>query len=109
MRTLALFGLLAAFGCQKGAEAPTPFERDVDRICHAEEHSKAAEQHEGARGLAVAQWLGANIETQEGRELLARMNRDGNGPADKARVLDEAAAAAGIEHCPTARAWAPKQ
>lgn len=107
MRILLLAGLAALFGCQKGTTAPTPYERDLDRICHAEEQSGAAEQHEGARALAVAQWLGANIETQQGRELLASMNAPGVGPADKARILDEAAASAGIEHCPTARAWAP--
>jgi hypothetical protein len=107
MRILTLVGLVALFGCQKGEKAPTAYERDVDRICHAEEHSGAAE-HDGPRTLVIAQWLGENIETDEGRELLARVTRDDNDPAAKARILDEAATAAGIDDCPTARTWVPK-
>ena len=57
------------------AEAPakpvfaTPFARDLDRICNAEEQSGALDEIPSARGQHVGIWLATNLESQEGRTL----------------------------------------
>ncbi len=47
----------------------TPFARDLDRICNAEEQSGALDEIPSARGQHVGVWLATNLESQEGRDL----------------------------------------
>jgi hypothetical protein len=97
---LSLISLLVA--CQRG-EGKTPFQRDMERICHAERLSGAHEQHEGHRSLLVGQWLAENLETPEARSLLAQIFQA--APAEKSALLTEAAREAGIRDCPIAQVW----
>ncbi len=104
---LVAFLGVAAVACKDRA-APTPpadeaFGRDVERICQAEELSGAAAEEPGARPMLVAQWLGENIETQRGRDLLAEAAR-ADGVA-KAEVFERAARSVGRDRCATAESW----
>jgi hypothetical protein len=47
----------------------TPFARDLDRICNAEEQSGALDEIPSARAQHVGIWLATNLESQEGRTL----------------------------------------
>ena len=112
-RSALLFGwlLAAAAGCQQSnpsaadqATGPaSPYVQDMDRICNSEERSGALEQPEGARAVAVAQWLGNNIQTAEAREFLVTLAR--TGPEDKAALIEKEAARAGLSDCPLVRRW----
>jgi hypothetical protein len=82
----------------------TPFARDVERICYCQEHSGALERPEGERTLIIAQWLGANLESDKGRDFLAEVARV--APAEKVTLLDREALSAGLPGCPLARTWA---
>lgn len=100
-------------GCQQGSTsdpestrpaATTPYGRDVERICYCQEHSGALERPEAERTLIVARWLGANLESDQGRDFLAEVSR--SSPADKVVLLDREALSAGLPGCPLARTWA---
>lgn len=88
---------------KEGAFESSPFGRDLDRICHAEERSGAKAEPEGGRAITVANWLGQNLESQAGRDFLGRLAR--TAPADKAQLLTAEAAKLGIDPCPLAGAW----
>ncbi len=79
------------------------FARDVQRICDATARSGALEQEEAYRAVTVAQWLAQNIESQDGRDLLARVAR--LAPKGKVTELRAAAAKIGLPDCATAAAW----
>jgi hypothetical protein len=98
---------LAVVGCQRGDSSrdwkASPLGRDVDRICNAVVQSGAIEQPAGARQLLVAQWLGSNIESQDGRSFLGGLARlDG---AAKADALEAKARDVGLAGCPLAAEW----
>jgi hypothetical protein len=98
--------------CQHGEEGSpaagpaTPLDRDIDRICNAEARSGALEQPEGTgRQVVIAQWLGANIESDDGHQFLVTIQPlEG---AAKAKALREAATRAHLPACPLADSWAP--
>jgi hypothetical protein len=82
--------------------APTPYTRDLDRICNVE--TLVAVDSPGVNpALLTAQYLAANLETQEARDFLARWN--GVAAGERATTLDAEAVRAGLTACPTARAW----
>jgi len=85
------------------AQAGDPYRRDVDRICNSEAQSGALELEEGARAMHVAQWLGANIESQDGREFLASLSRA--DPKGKASLLMQESQRLGLGECALAKAW----
>jgi hypothetical protein len=55
--------------------AKTPLERDLDRICNAEEYSGALDLPTGDRALHTGIWLAKNIETQEIRDFVAELTK----------------------------------
>jgi hypothetical protein len=81
--SLLLLAILGAVACEPtpsaktttAAEEPakvalaTPYARDLDRICNAEEQSGALDEIPSARGQHVGVWLATNLESQEGRTL----------------------------------------
>lgn len=77
--------------------------RDVDRICHSLQYSGAEERPEGERAIAVAQWLGVNIETDEGRSFMVRVSQA--TPADKVKILASESRRLGLAECPLIHAW----
>ena len=102
---------MAIPSCQRGTPAgadpepwrKTPFGRDVDRICNAEARSGANENPYSNRDVQVAMWLGQQIESDEGRNLLATLSP--LPPPRKVQELDAAAAKVGLADCATARSW----
>ena len=76
---------------------------DIDRICNAETRSGASEMEEGARPVTVAQWLGANIQTGEGRQFLVTLAK--TRPADKSKMLLAESTKVGLKACALAKAW----
>jgi len=96
----------ALLGCQQGQHgdpAQTPYARDIDKICHAEERSGALEQPESQRGLVVAQWLGGNLESDGARTFLVRLAQA--DPAGKTALLEAESRALGMSGCPLAASW----
>jgi hypothetical protein len=83
---------------------PSPYARDVERICYCQERSGALDRPEAERVIVVAQWLGANLESKEGRTFLAEVSRV--PPAEKVIILDREAHGLGLPGCPLARTWA---
>ena len=81
----------------------TPYDRDINRICDVERLSGALEQPEGARQLAIAQWLPGALETEDAHAFLVRIGQA--RPRHKAAALDAEAKKAGLTDCPLARAW----
>lgn len=110
-RSAFLFGWLLAAGCQQGnppaadqATGPTsPYGQDMDRICNSEERSGALAQPEGARTVAVAQWLGNNLQTAEARAFLVTLAQ--TRAEEKAALIMKEATRAGLSDCPLARSW----
>lgn len=108
--TLAAVLVSGLIACQRRdpASAPadfraTAFGRDMDRICNAVEQSGASQQPKGAHQMMVAQWLGSNLESPEGRKFLAGIARlEG---AAKAKALEDEAHKVGLAACPIADAW----
>lgn len=72
-------------------------------ICNSEERSGALEYPEGQRAMVVAQWLGSNVETEEGRAFLVRLAK--TPPADKAALLQQEAVRNHLPSCPLALSW----
>lgn len=107
MRCMAASALLClAVACQKPAAssgAGGAYARDIDRICHAEEHSGAAELPEGGRSLHIAQWLATSLESQEARALSAELSQ--MELPERARRLSAEAAKLGMSDCAMLAAW----
>jgi len=51
----------------------TPIQRDLDRICNAEEQSGALHEAPNARATHVGIWLANNLESQQARDLSAKL------------------------------------
>ena len=96
---------LAGAACSRGKESgPTAYQRDIDRLCHAQTHSGADELDPGQRPVAIAQWLSENLETSEVREVLVEFQA--GTPEQKRAILEREAAEVGLPDCPLADAWA---
>jgi len=82
----------------------TPYARDMARICRVEELAQVDANAQGINPMLVtAQYLAANLETSQARELVIQMNTI---PSDeRAALLDGEAVAVGLDDCPTARHW----
>jgi hypothetical protein len=102
-----MIAAIAATACQQGEPRSPPvdpaYAQDISRICNAEELSGAKEQPEGARQMAVAEWLGPAIETEQAREFLAVLT-EFTGAAKAKRLRDEAKRV-GLGDCALAASW----
>ena len=110
MRVAAVAVVLAlAAACQSG-KSPAPsdstYAKDVERICNAEQLSGALQEDPSSRAMLVAVWLGNNLVTQEGRDLMVRQAK--LAPAEKAALLRAEAREVGLPGCPTADTWQPR-
>lgn len=112
MPSRSLFTVLAALSvaaCQQGNEASretirkgTPaYRQDVERICGVMSLSGADQLPEGERVFTTAQWLGNNLETEEGRDFLVTFQQSD----DKAATLLAEARAVGLPDCALAAEW----
>lgn len=94
---------LAVAACGGSSIAQTPYSRDVERICDSVQLSGAQDMPENDRVFTIAMWLGSNVETQDGRDFLVRIQ-----PLvgeDKARALEDEAKRVGLRTCALAAEW----
>jgi hypothetical protein len=101
--------VLVAVACQRGSDAPrvdAAYVRDIERVCDARRLADVESQPGANPQLVVAQWLGANLETEEARGLLARLA--GMQGAAKIAALDGEAKRVGRGECALAREWAAR-
>ncbi|MBT8495801.1 MAG: hypothetical protein KJO07_22350 [Deltaproteobacteria bacterium] len=124
MRTVVWVAVVVLSACQGGGEsesetsepgavnanetppakaAAADYAGDIERICNAEQLSGADQLDEGARSMHVAQWLGGNIKTEDGRQFLASLARAKAGA--KVELLNSQAAKLGLDGCALAKAW----
>ena len=89
------------------ADAGSALSRDVERLCFSLERSGALDAPEGERAIVVAQWLGSQVESDEGRNLLAEFSRT---PAlEKAAFLKKVSREHGLLRCPLVTTWTPSE
>lgn len=118
---LILVGLGLGFGlggCQSGnSDSPRPspakgkpsagggpdYAGDIDRICNVVAYSGALDDPSASLIVATAQWLGANLRTDDGRAFLATLQPLSG--AAKADALDAEAKRTGLASCPLADRW----
>lgn len=86
----------------------TPVQRDLYRICNAEELSGALDVDPNRRAMHSGIWLAEHIESQSGRELSARLSQLPS--PERIAPLQEALAASDmradeIAHCEILYAW----
>jgi hypothetical protein len=83
------------------------YARDIDRICRVMELSAAGADPGVNPTLVTAQWLQANLESEQAREfLITRLNRSSD--AERGPLLDAESTRVGLSSCPTARLYDPK-
>lgn len=78
-------------------------ERDLDRICNAEEQSGALDLQPGERAMHVGIWLAKNIESQEARDLMAELTRLSG--TERARRLQQELTTRGVPNCEILLVW----
>ena len=104
VKGLFLVALLA--GCQRGEgekpPLPTGYAADIGKICDVVRLADA-DKDPGARQLTIAMWLGANLETQEARQFLVKIQPYAPGP--KADALVAEAKRNGFDDCALAAEW----
>jgi hypothetical protein len=107
-RLLACLGLAA--GCRGDAgNAPTParvlapYTSDIENLCDAVVRSGADQLPAGERPLAIAQWLGAHLQTDDAHQYLVKI-QPLEGEA-KAVALEAEAQRIGLPGCALAAEW----
>jgi len=99
-------------GCQSGSSeskpAATPasalYRADIARLCDVIHQSGADQRPDEERMYVTAQWLGDNLQTEEGRAFLVTFQQS----ADKAATLLAEAKRVGVDACPLASLWTKK-
>lgn len=85
------------------AGSATGYTGDIEKICDVVARSGTAEAASDERILLVANWLSANLETQEARDFLVHIQPLVGD--DKARALDAEAKRVGLAGCALAAEW----
>ena len=99
-RLLACLGLAA--GCRGDAtpapaRVPAPYTSDIENLCDAVVRSGADQLPAGERPLAIAQWLGAHLQTDDAHQYLVKI-QPLEGEA-KAAALEAEAQRIGLPGC----------
>ena len=114
---LALCAALTLVACQKGEaseNAPsatvgpvtnvsTEYTKDIDNLCNSIVRASADKEDAEARQLLIANWLAANLKTDDAHKFLIHI-QPMVGDA-KAQVLEDEAKRLGLPGCPLAAAW----
>ena len=83
--------------------AATGYAGDIEKLCDVIARSGTEQSASDERMLLVANWLAANLETQEARDFLVQIQ-----PLvgeDKARALEAEAKRVGLAGCALAAEW----
>ena len=112
-RWILAAGAVLVSACQSGTnEKPEDmpitagYRADIADLCNVMHLSGADERPEEERVFTTAQWLGNNLETQEGRDFLVTFTQAPD--KDKPAVLLAEAKRVRVEHCPLADYWKGK-
>jgi hypothetical protein len=110
MKSRLLLSLLLLTACQSGTDKPAgggnaALRRDLDKICNAKKLSGAAEDASGQGTMMMAQWLNANITSEEGHAFLVEFAKLGQDKDARRKKLEDAAKANGIATCPLIDDW----
>ncbi len=102
--------VLAVTACQSGSSKSAPagnetLRADLDRICNAKKLSGADQDSTGQGTYMLAQWLDANITSDEGHAFLIAFAKLGQDRAARRKLLEDAAAKHGIRSCPLIDDW----
>lgn len=79
--------------------------RDLDRICNAKQLSGADQDATGQGTYMMAQWLNANVTSDEGRAFLVEFAQLGQDKPARRKKLEDAAAKHGLTSCPLVDDW----
>jgi hypothetical protein len=106
--TLAL--ALLGGACQSGTDKPSgaasaALRRDLDKICNAKKLSGADQDTSGQGTMMMAQWLNANITSEEGHAFLVEFAKLGQDKDARRKKLEDAAKQNGIASCPLIDDW----
>ena len=106
---LTLTVLLGA--CQSGGDKPAggggngALRRDLEKICNAKKLSGADQDPSGQGTMMMAQWLNANITSDEGHTFLIEFAKLGQDKDARRKKLEDAAKQYGITPCPLIDDW----
>ncbi|MGE3454352.1 MAG: hypothetical protein AB7O24_04490 [Kofleriaceae bacterium] len=81
--------------------SPVDYKADIEALCDVIQRSGAGE--DDARTLTTANWLAANLKTQESRQFLVKIQPLTGIP--KADALDAEAKRVGLDGCALAAMW----
>ncbi|HEY4180050.1 MAG TPA: hypothetical protein VGM90_24575 [Kofleriaceae bacterium] len=117
---LALCAAVTLVACQKGeasenapsskvgpvSNVSTEYTKDIENLCDSIKRSGAEKEDAEARQLLIANWLAANLKTDDAHKFLVHIQpMEGNA---KAQVLEDEAKRLGLAGCPLANEWKPK-
>lgn len=91
-------GAAAASG--SGSEA---YKLDIENLCEAMERSGASKETADSHQFVIANWLAANLKTEDSRKFLVKI-QPLNGEA-KATALDDEAKRVGLAGCSLSAEW----
>jgi len=99
---------IALLGCQRDggrapAAVPAAYRQDIDNLCDAVARSGAAARPAAEHPLLIAQWLGANLTTDEAHQFLVKIQPLEGEP--KAAALEAEATRIGLPGCALAGVW----
>lgn len=116
MKQLAWLIACALVACQRnetppaaGSAAAAPssvvpaYRQDIENLCDAVARSGAAQRPASEHPLLIAQWLGANLTTEDAHRFLVKIQPLRG--ATKADALEAEAARVGLTGCALAAVW----
>jgi hypothetical protein len=81
----------------------TDYTKDIENLCDSVVRSGADKEEATARQLLIANWLAANLKTEDSRTFLVHIQpMVGNA---KAKALEDEANRLGLKGCPLAAEW----
>ena len=108
MKSLAL--ALVLVGCHRHDGAPTgaahvtpEYRADIENLCDSLQRSGADKISDDTRTVAMAMWLGKNVQTEEGHKFLVSIQSLVG--EDHARALDDEAHRVGLASCALSAEW----
>jgi hypothetical protein len=109
-RWILAVGTMLMSACQSGtndkpesAAITAGYRADISRLCNVMHLSGADEQAPEERVYTTANWLGNNLETQQGRDYLVTFTQASD--PDKPKTLLAEAKRVGVSPCPLADHW----
>jgi hypothetical protein len=87
------------------ASPPSPYTADIENLCDVVVRSGADQMAPGDRQIAIAEWLGGHLQTDEAHQFLVKIQPlEG---AAKADALDAEARRVGLPGCALSAEWRP--